>query len=84
MGHDRVPSTTANAAKTAKPMAGFQGQATYNLSSKNQLNFRWQQFDPDLGTGSNVINGYAFSYQYFLSPFAKFQLAHEQADVAAR
>ncbi|HVT13484.1 MAG TPA: porin [Fimbriimonadaceae bacterium] len=76
-GHDRVPSSTATATKTGKPMSGFQATATYDLSTKNQLNFRIQQFDPDLSTGGNAINGYGVSYQYFLSPVAKFQLSHE-------
>lgn len=76
-GHDRVPSTTAAVTKTGKPMSGFQATATYDISNKHQLNFRLQQFDPDLSTGGNAINAYGMSYQYFLSPAAKFQLSHE-------
>lgn len=77
LGHDRLPSATANPAKVATHMSGFQAQAGYDLDSKNQLNLRWEQFDPDLNSSGNAINGYALSYQFFFSPYAKLQLAHE-------
>lgn len=77
VGKDRVPSATAAPTKTGKNLSGFQAQATYNFNPRNQMNVRWEQFDPDKDTGGNALNGYAFAYQYFLSPMAKLQLSHE-------
>jgi hypothetical protein len=77
IGHDRVPSATAGPAKVGNNLSGFQAQAGYNANTHSQFNFRWEQFDPNVSTGGNAVNGYAFAYQYFLSPMAKLQLAHE-------
>lgn len=76
-GHDRVPNATASASRTAKNLTGFQAIAGYDLDAKNQLNFRWEQFDPDKDSAGNAVNAWAVSYQHFLSAFAKLQLAHE-------
>jgi hypothetical protein len=77
IGHDRTPNAVADPTRVAHDMSGFQAIAGYNFDTKNQLNFRWEQFDPNKDAAGNAVNAYALSYQHFLSPMAKLQLAHE-------
>ncbi len=76
-GKDRVPSSTPGAGKVAHEMSGFHILAGYQFNPKNRLDFRWEQFDPDLGSVANAINGYGLVWTHHLNTNMKFSFGHE-------
>jgi hypothetical protein len=57
---------------------GWQAQATYNLSNRNQFNFRIDEYDPNTAIKNNVTKTYAAGYSYFLNPNSKIGLTLEE------
>lgn len=85
IGHDRVPvSGTPSSPKSGTDMRGFQVQLGYNINSRNQVNFRYEQFDPNIDAIGDVIKGYGVSYLYYMNPNARLMLAHEIFEDATR
>jgi len=76
-GKDRVPSTTANPNRVAKDMLGWHAVLGYNISSRNQLVLRYEQFDPDRDTNGNAVHGYGVAYVYYINPGARVTAAYE-------
>lgn len=76
-GKDRVPSTTASPTNTAKDMVGWHALLGYNLSARNQLALRYEQFDPNRDTAGNAIHGYGAAYIYYINPGARVTAAYE-------
>lgn len=76
-GKDRVPSTTAAANRTAKDMLGWHVVLGYNLSARNQIALRYEQFDADRDTPGNAIHGYGAAYIYYINPGARVTAAYE-------
>lgn len=76
-GKDRVPSTTANPKRVAKDMLGWHAVLGYNISSRNQLVLRYEQFDPDRDANGNAIHGYGVAYVYYINPGARVTAAYE-------
>lgn len=84
-GKDRVPvSGTPSSPRTKTDMTGHQIQVGYNLSYNNQINFRFEQFDPNTDVDNNAVIGYGVSYIHYLNPGARVTLAHEIFDDASR
>lgn len=78
IGKDRLPVTgTPTSARTRKDMAGYQVQVGYNVNYKNQINFRFESFDPDRDTDKNAIRGYGVAWIHYLNPGARITAAHE-------
>ncbi|MBX3118777.1 MAG: hypothetical protein KF784_06900 [Fimbriimonadaceae bacterium] len=85
MGKDRVPVTgTPSSPRTRTEMSGYQLQLGYNVNYRNQINFRYEQFDPNLDTGGNVVKGYGVSWLHYLNPTARFMAAYEVIEDATR
>ncbi|MCS6949887.1 MAG: porin [Armatimonadota bacterium] len=76
-GKDRVPSTTANPNRTAKDMTAWHVVLGYNLSSRNQLALRYEQFDADRDSVGNTVYGYGAAYIYYINPGARVTAAYE-------
>lgn len=53
---------------------GFQAQAGYALDNRNQINVRYEWYDPDVNTTKNGIQGVGVGYQYALTAQTKFGL----------
>lgn len=77
LGHDRVPKATAVTGAGDHPLSGFQAQARYDFDPANALALRWEQFDPNLSSGGNLLNGFGLAYIHQFSPSLKLTLAHE-------
>lgn len=76
-GKDRVPSTTASPTSTAKDMLGWHVVLGYNISARNQIAFRYEQFDANRDTAGNAVHGYGAAYIYYINPGARFTAAYE-------
>lgn len=76
-GRDRVPNSTPAASRVAHDTSGFQLQAGYQFNPKNRLDLRWEQFDPDMTSVANAINGYGIAWTHNLNSNMKFTFAHE-------
>ncbi|MCS6829596.1 MAG: porin [Armatimonadota bacterium] len=83
-GKDRVPSTTAAANRTAKDMLGWHVLLGYNLSARNQIALRYEQFDADKDTAGNSVYGYGAAYIYYINPGARVTAAYEVLFDSAR
>ncbi len=85
IGHDRVPvSGTPSSAKKGTDMRGYQVQLGYNINYRNQINFRYEQFDPNTDAVGDVIKGYGVSFLHYMNPNARLMLAHEIFEDATR
>lgn len=85
MGKDRVPVTgTPSSPRGQVDMSGYQLQLGYNVNYRNQINFRYEQFDPNLDTGGNLIKGYGVAWLHYLNPNARFTAAYEVFEDASR
>lgn len=76
-GKDRVPSTTASPTSTATEMLSWHVVLAYNLSARNQLALRYEQFDPDRTTTGSSVHGYGVAYIYYINPGARLTAAYE-------
>ena len=84
-GKDRVPVTgTPTSPRLQTDMTGHQIQVGYNLSYNNQINFRYEQFDPNKDVPNNAIIGYGAAFIHYLNPGARITAAHEIFDDASR
>ena len=84
-GKDRLPVTGTPAAPRGQTdMNGYQVQMGYNFNWANQLNVRFEQFDPNSNTDGNAIIGYGAAWNHFLNPNTRITAAHEIFDDAAR
>lgn len=77
IGSDRLPSATAVATADEQDMSGYQVHFGYNLNPRNQLNLRYEQFDPNTDTGGNLFSGIGLSYIYWINPSTKLMGAYE-------
>jgi hypothetical protein len=77
VGHDRVPSATANPALDGNDLAGYSLVGVFGLSMRDRLAFRWEGFDPDVDSGGNALHGLGLAYLRDLTPNVRFTLAHE-------
>lgn len=77
LGHDRVPSTTANPTFIGRDMLGWHVVFGYTISPRNQILLRYEQFDPDRDSTGNAVNGYTVAYLYFINPGARLTAAYE-------
>jgi len=57
---------------------GWQAQATYNLTTRNQFNVRVDEYDPNTSSVNNVTRAYGLGYVYFMNPNAKIGLTLEE------
>lgn len=88
-GKDRVPITPGAQQSISSPrgrvdMEGMQLQLGYNVNYRNQLNVRWEQFDPNKDTDGNVVTTWAAAWSYFINPGARITLSREWVNDAAR
>jgi hypothetical protein len=88
-GKDRVPITPgANSSVTTVRdrvnIGGHQVQFGYNVNARNQLNVRWDQFDPDTNVGGNVITTWGAAWSYFINPGARVTLSQEWIEDPSR
>ncbi len=83
-GKDRVPNATAAANRVQVDMSGYQFQLGYNINYRNQVNLRYEQFDPNIDTSQNLFDGWGVSYLYWINPGARLTLAYENLVDRAR
>lgn len=84
-GEDRVPVTgTPGTPRAGADMSGYQLQLGYDINRRNQINVRYEQFDPNVDISGNAVVGYGVAYVHQLSPGTKLTAAHEVFDDAAR
>lgn len=76
-GKDRVPSTAADPKRTAKDMLAWHVVLGYNLSPRNQIALRYEQFDADRDTAGNAVHGHGAAYIYYINPGARATAAYE-------
>lgn len=76
-GTDRVPSTVAHPSRTAKEMLAWHVVLGYNLSARNQLALRYEQFDADRDSTGDAMHGYGVAYIYYINPGARVTAAYE-------
>lgn len=76
-GRDRLPSTTAHPSRTAKEMLAWHVVLGYNLSARNQLALRYEQFDADRDSAGDAMHGYGVAYIYYINPGARVTAAYE-------
>ncbi|MFZ4508230.1 MAG: porin [Fimbriimonas sp.] len=60
-----------------RDMRGYHVILGYNLSTRNQLNFKYEQYDPNIDANGDLFEGYGLAYRYFINPGAVVTLAHE-------
>ncbi len=81
-GKDRVPTLNSNGTPVStseNDVSGWHVVATWNLNYRNQISYRYEKFDPNLGAKDDTtIHGW--TYAYWLNPGAKFSLTHERVD----
>lgn len=88
-GKDRVPVTPGSqpgitAPRTRVNLGGHQLHVGYNLDPRNQVNVRWEQFDPDKDQGGDVVTTWAAAYSYFIHRNARVTAAQEWVKDPAR
>ncbi|HMS54019.1 MAG TPA: porin [Fimbriimonadaceae bacterium] len=78
-GSDRNPTLNSGVpvALGKTNMRGYQLQATFNVNYRNAITARYDEFDPDTGTGSNTVSTFGLGYTYYINPGARLTLAHE-------
>lgn len=58
-------------------MQGYQVHLGYNINSRNQINVRYDEFDPDEDVANNVVQTKGLAYSYFINPGARITLSRE-------
>lgn len=77
LGYDRIPSSSPRPTRVGNDLNGYQLQLGYNLNNRNQLNVRYESFDPNMDIDGDALRGYGLAYVYSLSPGARVTFAHE-------
>ena len=77
VGRDRVPSSTAAPGNVDHGMYGYHLILGYNFDPKNQLSFRYEEFDPNREAGGNLFRGWGLAYNYLLTTGVRFTAAQE-------
>lgn len=88
-GKDRVPITPgANSGVTSVrdqvDLGGHQVQLGYNVNYRNQLNLRWDQWDPNRDIDGNVVTTWGVAWSYFINPGARLTLSQEYVEDPSR
>lgn len=81
-GKDRVPITpgannSVSSIRGQVDMQGYQVHLGYNINSRNQINVRYDEFDPDEDVANNVVQTKGLAYSYFINPGARITLSRE-------
>lgn len=83
-GHDRLPTAAATANNEDHDMTGGHLQAGYFINPKNQINVRYEMFDPNTDSSGDRLTALGVSYLHYLKPNLRLMLAHEMFNDDAR
>jgi hypothetical protein len=83
-GKDRVPNATPGNNRVATDMRGFQVAMAWKFNDRNQVNVRYEQFDPDTNKKGDALSGWGASYLYYINPGARLMVSYERLKNPAR
>ncbi len=80
LGHDRIPNASADPGLTGQDMLGWHVFVGYNFNERNQLAFRYQQFDRNDNTSGDAVTGWGFAFNHFINQNLRLTAAYEIFD----
>ncbi|MBV6457107.1 MAG: hypothetical protein HONBIEJF_00214 [Fimbriimonadaceae bacterium] len=83
-GKDRLPNATPGNNRTATDMRGYQVALAWKFNDRNQLNFRYEQFDPNKDMNGDALRGWGATYLYYINPGARLMVSFERLTNPAR
>lgn len=75
-GRDRIPNYAVNNGAGTRFRA-FQLLGSYDFTRLDQIALRWEQFDRDLASTGDAMNGYGIAYRRMLSEGTSLHFAYE-------
>jgi len=83
-GKDRVPNATPGNNRVGTDMRGYQVALAWKFNDRNQINVRFEQFDPNKDVNGDALSGWGATYLYYINPGARLMVSYERLKNPAR